>query len=129
MSMLGTFIVQSFSSASSTSSRPSTLRKAHDSILDPKYGGHRTSRRQLMDQEEDEDMDSDISEEQDNQPAHADEHHEADEENEEQSPPPRRATEQDDDLQSTLKRTRDHDRQKGLAVTQQLVCSMLFSMI
>ncbi|KAF8920698.1 apoptosis-antagonizing transcription factor [Mucidula mucida] len=43
---------------------PSTLRKAHQSILDPKYGGVRTSRKQLVDIEnefDDDDMQPNVS--------------------------------------------------------------------
>ncbi|KIY70780.1 TRAUB-domain-containing protein [Cylindrobasidium torrendii FP15055 ss-10] len=120
---------------------PSTLRKAGDSILDPKYSGAKVSRKDLLDQEDESDSEGEESALEDDPmndgpEEQEDEEQEEDEEDEEegQSVVPRSHSAKrrepledvqphsnhSDNLQDTLKRNRDQDRRKGQAVAQQL---------
>ncbi|KIM74675.1 hypothetical protein PILCRDRAFT_99127 [Piloderma croceum F 1598] len=109
---------------------PSALRKIHDSVADPKYDGRRTTRKQLMESDE-EDAQSD--EEDDDNQSSADEHEdlpsqsdpEGDASESEQvehvsTSPPEKASEAPEDLSSTLRKNMDEDRRKGKAVSRQI---------
>ncbi len=120
------------------------MRKAHQSILDPKYGGVRTSRKQLVDIEnefDDDDMQPNVSDsthssesEDDGAPGEVSDEEPDNHDNNESEPPgadeesdadniteASNARDEQEDLSSTLKRNREQDRLKGLAVSQQLV--------
>lgn len=117
---------------------PSTLRRLQ-SVADPKYEGVKTSRKQLMEDsdhepsdlendypdEESEPDDQSGDEEDDNQsiPSQS-EPEEASDEPHATSPPPKKSNlepEPAEDLSSTLRKTREEDRKKGKAVSQQIV--------
>ena len=109
--------------------RPSTLRKLHDSIADPKYEGKRTTRREIQESDEElgsdeQEEDEDISEDEhspvieddlpsESEASDAPEHSVAPSHHSDSEPP--------DDLTSTLRKTRDEDRRKGKAVSRQIV--------
>ncbi|GLB41711.1 putative TRAUB-domain-containing protein [Lyophyllum shimeji] len=128
---------------------PSSLRKQHDSISDPKYDGARTTRRQLIEQDSDEEMSDDDKgsglddEEQSVDGAqassgveHADSSEDdeisshSEEEEEDQNPPPRKTRrpekrsaeepESGEDLSAELRKKREEDRKKGKAVVRQI---------
>ncbi|EPQ56406.1 TRAUB-domain-containing protein [Gloeophyllum trabeum ATCC 11539] len=126
---------------------PSAIRKLHDSISDPKYEGVRTSRKQLMDTDEDEELsEDDVGEAPlDHEGDEAESSGSEDEDDEEipsesgsedEDEPPPKSTKafsshvndhsQDqsappaEDISSTLRKTREEDRKKGKAVSRQL---------
>ncbi|KAH7914638.1 apoptosis-antagonizing transcription factor [Hygrophoropsis aurantiaca] len=121
---------------------PSALRKLHDSIADPKYDGIKTSRRQLMDDEDDENIESELEEDYDQDPSEGQSDHDEDEDEEPPSsnseieqPQPKTTRHKlspklsaqrpdqrapGDDLASSLRKTRDEDRKKGKAVSRQI---------
>ncbi|KAF4593277.1 rRNA-processing protein bfr2 [Pleurotus pulmonarius] len=115
---------------------PSSLRKLHDSISDPKYDGIRTSRKQLTEASEDEVM-SDEEESEgdeggigpgDSAGGHEDMQSESDatsvddEENENASTKLHTEHDQEDisNTPNTLQKTREDDRRKGKAITRQI---------
>ncbi|KAG6854023.1 hypothetical protein C0991_011510 [Blastosporella zonata] len=129
--------------------RPSSLRKQHDSISDPKYEGVKTSRKMLegdsnrdMDDESegsgsDEDefhggRSSGVEGEEaaeDDEPSESGDDHEDDEEEEEeeeerQVPSPKKRpmeeAERAEDLPTELLKKREEDKKKGKAVTRQI---------
>lgn len=137
------------------SASPSAIRKLHDSITDPKYDGVRTSRKQLL-EESDEDFTTDeedadgpaASQEDEEGSSDALNEHEDSEDTDEDSPapegsdeeatpapsdrldgvsvngvgsPPTGSTELNSDLASNLRKTREEDREKGKAVSRQIV--------
>ncbi|KAF5373325.1 hypothetical protein D9615_007448 [Tricholomella constricta] len=128
---------------------PSSLRKQHDSISDPKYEGVRTSRKQIMEYESDQDLgsaDEESGSEDEDMGAHDvqassgaeeadasdDEGASADSEEEEknQAPAPRKKSspekrqmeehEPTDYLSATLREKREEDKKKGQAVSRQI---------
>ncbi|KAJ7132107.1 apoptosis-antagonizing transcription factor [Mycena epipterygia] len=118
---------------------PSTLRRLQ-SIADPKYEGVKTSRKQLMESSDQEpsdleDDDSDGDSESDAEVEEGEQHddsqsipsesepEETGEERQTTLPTPRQSNSQLDpaeDLPSTLRKTREEDRKKGKAVSQQI---------
>ncbi|KAJ7746894.1 apoptosis-antagonizing transcription factor [Mycena maculata] len=118
---------------------PSTLRRLQ-SVADPKYEGVKTSRKQLMEDDDHEpsDLEDDYpeghsdsdaqnsrngDEEDDNQSVPSENEPEENEELRAASPPPKQSNpepEPADDLPSTLRKTREEDRKKGKAVSQQI---------
>ncbi|TFK51679.1 TRAUB-domain-containing protein [Heliocybe sulcata] len=124
---------------------PSAIRRLHDSIADTKYEGVRTSRKQLLEEDEDEDEGHDPSgnEGDDVQdPSDQEEEEEIPSESVSEGdevddlPPPRSVKSSPgkangprpskltpapaEDLSSTLRQTREEDRKKGKAVSRQL---------
>ncbi|TFK39409.1 apoptosis-antagonizing transcription factor [Crucibulum laeve] len=139
---------------------PSSLRKMHDSIADPKYEGVRTSRRQLMDEGNDEQIGSGVEEssfnsgeegsefedegaagfdgsgEEDEEgsseegPSESEEGEQEGGDSEEERPQPQLAklsyskrpaeAEPVEDISSTLRKTREEDRNKGKSVSRQI---------
>ncbi|KAF5369219.1 hypothetical protein D9757_010019 [Collybiopsis confluens] len=107
----------------------STLRKLHDSIADPKYDGIKVSRTQLMEDESDSvksDVDGDGDEGDDDQPSESDEEEEEGDvdqipqseegrEDEEKNQPDEKKS-----LPAALRKSRDQDKKKGLAVSRQI---------
>lgn len=110
--------------------RPSTLRKLHDSIADPKYEGRRTTRRQILESDEeqgsvDDEQGEDISEDEHTPAIDVDLPSESEASAAPEPPvlPSHHSdSEPPDDLTSTLRKTRDEDRRKGKAVSRQIVC-------
>ncbi|KAJ7149531.1 apoptosis-antagonizing transcription factor [Mycena crocata] len=116
---------------------PSTLRRLQ-SVADPKYEGVKTSRKQLMEESDQEasDFDENYSEDNDESDVQSgddegksvpsqSEREEISEEERPTSPPAKRANPEPeldaaDDLPSALKKTREDDRKKGKAVSQQI---------
>lgn len=144
--------------------RPSTLRQINQaSISDPKYDGRRVSRKQLVDNDEDQDEDIPSQDDgSDEEPPEGSESGEDEDEDEvedrlheddddefsapsrvrfvnptppSEAPSPRKPTKRsleeseepkgNQDLASTLRATRESDRKKGKAVTQQIVSPLL----
>lgn len=128
------------------SASPSAIRKLHDSVTDPKYDGVRTSRKQLLEESDeditsdDEDVDvpvpsqeeEDCSEnergtDEDEDSEGADEGSSAVERSGEEATLskvgslPVNSTELNGDLASNLRKTREEDREKGKAVSCQIV--------
>ena len=112
--------------------RPSTLRRHLDSVIDPKYVGVKTSRRQLEEgdalgdsPDQDESASQSISSE--GSASEEDEDEEKEEASEgEQSTQKNNQNIQENsahkkDLATTVRQRRDEDRKKGRAVTKQLV--------
>jgi protein AATF/BFR2 len=118
--------------------RPSTLRRHLDSVIDPKYVGVKTSRKQL--EEGDALGDSPDQDESASQPISSEGSASEEDEDEEniQSPRKEEASEGEQstqsnsqniqensshkkDLATTVRQRRDEDRKKGRAVTKQLV--------
>jgi protein AATF/BFR2 len=126
---------------------PSTLRKLHDDIADPKYDGVKTTRKRLLQEiseseaSEIEDEDVMDSDEFDDNLREEDETFKAStannisletSEDHEKSPlvsqnamstKSARDHRASDDSTSTLQKTRDEDRRKGRAISRQIVCS------
>ncbi|KAH7881800.1 TRAUB-domain-containing protein [Phlebopus sp. FC_14] len=123
---------------------PSALRKRHDSVVDPKYDGVKTSRKELMDEHiesSDEDADDDVWSSHDEGGVDEPQWHSQDEVDHESSPfdeenqfqqdahihaidePIERpeSLDQCNDLSSALRKTREEDRKKGKAVSKQIV--------
>ena len=111
-------------------SSPSALRKLSDSVTDPKYDGTRTTRKQLL--ESDGEL-SELNDEGFSSKGEGDIRSSADEENED-LPSQSEASKKEatsnvqhhdadplEDQTSTLRKTRDEDRKKGKAVSQQIV--------
>ncbi|KAH9946499.1 apoptosis-antagonizing transcription factor [Amylocystis lapponica] len=129
---------------------PSAIRKTHESVSDPKYDGVRTTRKQLL-----EDLDQEDSDEEggflsgaDSIPEEGTSHSDSDSEEAEASSngsqaerlqridslsdvedaapshptsiQPAHEPQEDDDLASSLRKTREEDRKKGEAVTRQI---------
>lgn len=100
---------------------PSALRKAQDSLSDPKYLGKRVSRAQLLDNDDDGEqsppIDSQVEDsESDNESQAAQEDGESD-----ALEPDLRQEAPRVDVAQTINQTRQEDRKKGLAVSRQLV--------
>lgn len=121
--------------------RPSSLRKLHDGISDPKYDGVRTSRKQLLegsedeatsDEEESEDAvgPGDSAGEDDDMQSESEATSIDDDENENSSTKPHTEHDQEDisNMPNTLQKTREDDRRKGKAITRQIVCLVSCSM-
>ncbi|EMD39043.1 hypothetical protein CERSUDRAFT_72278 [Gelatoporia subvermispora B] len=127
----------------------STIRKLNESVIDPKYEGIRTSRKALYedsdeeepgleeDEHEDESAPSNSEPESHSELEDDEEARSSGDESQEDSPERRRPsssheqsasasalsaheTLKDDDLASTLRKTREEDRQKGKAVSRQI---------
>ena len=124
--------------------RPSSLRKPHDSLADPKYAGRKITRAlgeapessekgdegdEPLEHESHGSSSSEASEQEDRNMKEQ-ETGESSEEEEERSTAKAKTVEEEknatDDVSSSLKRMRDADRLKGQAVTSQIV-SVLFS--
>jgi protein AATF/BFR2 len=124
------------------SARPSTLRKLHDGISDPKYDGVKTTRKRLLQEDVEEGNEEGSAAEGEGFSEHSREEDQPSEElsaneicsrsnGDNQEPPPAsqnvslNKSVQDyrpsDDLTSTLQKTRDEDRKKGRAISRQLV--------
>jgi hypothetical protein len=119
--------------------RPSTLRKVHDKVSDPKYDGVKTTRRLLQaDSEDDMVRSEDEAEEDFSEHVHDDQSAEggvdeissgSDEENEglpstvPDTLPNKFSQDHESQagLASTLQKTRDEDRKKGRAISRQIV--------
>ncbi|KAF9221427.1 TRAUB-domain-containing protein [Gyrodon lividus] len=127
---------------------PSVLRKLHDSVSDPKYDGVKTSRKELMvdddsnsdEETEDEELDSQLEGDEEEEPdSHGqdivghepptskgeEEHrseHEAEVSTMDASVTRPRDLDQNenDDLSSALRKTREEDRKKGKAISKQI---------
>ncbi len=118
--------------------RPSAIRNAEGSPVEPKYKGIRISRKDVFGSEEVEedgsshlkDGSSYLGSEDERGGSDASEEKAALESGEEDSPPspkndPRPVfLEQVSDLASTLQKSRNQDRLKGQAISKQLVCSL-----
>ena len=98
---------------------PSTLRKAQDSLSDPKYSGKRVSRTQLLDSD-DEDQQSLPS---DPQVEDSESENEGQAAQEDISGTPESVPQEEPQsgIAQTINQTRQEDRKKGLAVSRQLV--------
>ena len=141
MSILGTFMLLfQFRCAWYFNSygRPSSMRKLHDSLTDPKYAGRKITRA-LGEVPESSESDDENSEPVEHEPhglnsSEASEDHqsmgeqeteETSEEEEERPVTKPKTVEEDnkvsEDVSSSLKRMRDADRLKGQAVTRQMV--------
>ena len=94
---------------------PSTLRKAQDSLSDPKYSGKRVSRTQLLDDDGQSPSDSEVED-----PESEDENRVA-QIPASDSPEPAPQQEAQLDVAQTMSQTRQDDQKKGLAVSRQLV--------
>jgi len=92
---------------------PSALRKAQDSLSDPKYSGKRVSRAYLLNDDEDEHSSPADSQVEDSESD--DESQPAQEDDESDTPEPQV------DVPQTINHTRQEDQKKGLAVSRQLV--------
>lgn len=118
-----------------TPTRPSALRKNNLGldVSDPKYSGVKTSRKHLLDSPSDSDQ-SDYesrSEDEDVGPDHGPKMDEdsasenSEDDSEVHSPPhsPQQSAQKEDDFTTALQQSRMADRQKGKAITRQLVSS------
>jgi protein AATF/BFR2 len=97
---------------------PSTLRKAQDSLSDPKYFGKRVSRTQLIDDDDHEGSsppDSQVEESESTDRGQTPQEHESD------TAEPSSQQETQPDVAQTSTQTRQEDRKRGLAVSRQLV--------
>lgn len=99
---------------------PSALRKAQDSLSDPKYSGKRVSRAQLLENDEDDEQ-SPPSDSQVEDSESEDESQAAQEEEPDTSGPTLQQQESQPDVAQTINQTRPDDQKKGLAVSRQLV--------
>lgn len=99
---------------------PSALRKAQDSLSDPKYSGKRVSRAQLLADIDEQPPLSDSQAED----SESDDQSQVSQENESDTaePSPRQGVQPD--VAQTLNQTRQDDQKKGLAVSRQLVRSV-----
>ena len=100
---------------------PSALRKAQDSLSDPKYFGKRVSRAQLLGNDEGDDGQSPPSDSQAEDTESEDESQAAQEDKSDTSEPTLQQQELQPDVAQTINQTRLEDRKKGLAVSRQLV--------
>ncbi|KAJ7460611.1 apoptosis-antagonizing transcription factor [Mycena latifolia] len=101
---------------------PSTLRRLQ-SVADPKYEGVKTSRKQLMDGSDPETSDLEEDYHGDGSGSTPQSGDEEECEDDEESIPPHSEPEEaeaTEDLPSTLRKTREEDRKKGKAVSQQI---------
>lgn len=110
--------------------RPSGLRKLQDSISDPKYNAKRTSRKRLQEESEPEELSDDQEDEEETardsgiaSEEHPDESESSENEGPDDVPLPVGEHEAQDDLTISLRKTREDERTKGRAVTQQIVCT------
>jgi protein AATF/BFR2 len=118
--------------------RPSSLRKLHDSLNDPKYAGRKITRAlgEVPESSESEDENSEPVEHESHGPnspeaskedqSMGEQETEETSEEEEERPIAKSKTEEGErkateDVSSSLKRMRDADRRKGQAVTRQMV--------
>ncbi|KAF8223528.1 TRAUB-domain-containing protein, partial [Tricholoma matsutake] len=123
---------------------PSTLRKLHDGIWDPKYDGVKTTRKRLLQENSEEELvrsesegvvegdefsETSREEDQSAEEGDADEISSvSDEENKELPLPSQNVSSKNsaqdhmslDDLTSTLQKTQDEDRKKGRAISRQI---------
>jgi len=96
---------------------PSTLRKAQDSLSDPKYTGKRVSRAQLLENDNDDPpSDSQVEDSESEDESQATQEGESD-----TSEPTLQQQEPQMDVAQTITQTRLEDQKKGLAVSRQLV--------
>ena len=95
---------------------PSTLRRAQDSLSDPKYAGKRVSRIQLLDGDG-QSLPSDSQVED----SESDDEGQVAQERASDTPEPTSRQEHQPDAAQTINQTRQEDRKKGLAVSRQLV--------
>ncbi|KAF8343463.1 apoptosis-antagonizing transcription factor [Amanita rubescens] len=98
---------------------PSTLRNG---VLDPKYDGQRTTRKSLMEESEE---DIEEYEEEPSESEHEDEDEEEESESEEdelklEHESKSEVDEQENDVTAELKRKREDDKRKGIAVSRQI---------
>ena len=100
---------------------PSALRKAQDSLSDPKYFGKRVSRAQLLGNDEGDDEQSPPSDSQAEDLESENESQAAQEDKSDTSEPTLRRQELEQDAAQTINQTRLKDQKKGLAVSRQLV--------
>ena len=98
---------------------PSALRKAQESLSDPKYSGKRVSRTQLLDDEDDDEQ----SPPSDSQVEDSESDDEVQEEEPSDTPESTLHQQQEPqaDFTQTINQTRQEDQKKGLAVSRQLV--------
>ena len=99
---------------------PSALRKAQDSLSDPKYFGKRVSRAQLLGNDEGDEQ-SPPSNSQAEDSESEDESQAAQEDKSDTSEPTLQRQELQSDAAQTINQTRLEDQKKGLAVSRQLV--------
>lgn len=96
---------------------PSALRKAQDSLSDPKYSGKRVSRAQLLDDDDEQSLPSDSPVEDSESDDQSQNTQEGESDIPETSPQPRSRP----DVVQTMSQARQDDQKKGLAVSRQLV--------
>lgn len=103
-------------------SRPSAIRKLQESVSDPKYSARRISRQELVDSDRDEDQSRDNSSDSENEPGFPEESLSEGEDQRKIAPRSQLAPTTDaDDLASKIRKTREEDRLKGIAVSRQIV--------
>jgi hypothetical protein len=104
--------------------RPSAIRKLQESVSDLTYSSRRISRKQLVDSDRDADQSRDSSSDSEDHPDHPDESSSEDKEQGNSVPrsqSPALTPTADDDLASKIRKTREEEQLKGIAVSRQIV--------